>query len=298
MFIELFAIMAPVLIVAGIGYGWARSGQAYPTEFVTRLVLNVSTPCLVLSSLSRAEIDLQVFGQVALACVIITLLMAVVGWVLSRSIKADPKVLVPAYMFPNTGNMGLPIALYAFGEPGLALAVGFFVVLSVGHFSVGMMLSGAAESWRRLLLNPVILSLCVALVVMVLDLALPRWADNTITLLGSLSIPMMLLTLGVSLASIRPKQLGKGMALGGLRMLCGAAVGWMVALQLGLPPAAQAVVVLQSAMPVAVFNYLFAVKANRSPETVASLVICSTVLSFVFIPLLLVWWLPIPSAQS
>lgn len=292
MFIELFAIMAPVLIVAGIGYGWARSGQAYPTEFVTRLVLNVSTPCLVLSSLSRAEIDLQVFGQVALACVIITLLMAVVGWLLSRSIKADPKVLVPAYMFPNTGNMGLPIALYAFGEPGLALAVGFFVVLSVGHFSVGMMLSGAAESWRRLLLNPVILSLCVALVVMVLDLALPRWADNTITLLGSLSIPMMLLTLGVSLASIRPKQLGKGMALGGLRMLCGAAVGWMVALQLGLPPAAQAVVVLQSAMPVAVFNYLFAVKANRSPETVASLVICSTVLSFVFIPLLLVWWLP------
>lgn len=292
MLVELFSVMAPVLIVAGIGYGWARSGQAYPTEFVTRLVLNVSTPCLVLSSLSRAEIDLQLFGQMALGCVIITLLMAVVGWGVSRMAKADPKVLMPAYMFPNTGNMGLPIALYAFGEPGLALAVGFFVVLSVGHFSVGMMLSGAAESWRRLLLNPVILSLCLALVVMVTDVQIPRWADNTISLLGSLSIPMMLLTLGVSLASIRPKQLGRGMALGGLRMLCGAAVGWLVALQLGLPPEAQAVMVLQSAMPVAVFNYLFAVKANRSPETVASLVICSTLLSFVFIPLLLIWWLP------
>lgn len=292
MFLEVFAIMAPVLIVAGIGYGWARCGQAYPTEFVTRLVLNISTPCLVLSSLSRAEIDLQVFGQIALGCVIITLLMAIVGWLLSRSIKADPKVLMPAYMFPNTGNMGLPLSLYAFGEPGLALAVAFFVVLCIGHFSVGMILSGAAESPRRLLLNPVILSLGVALVVMVFDLQLPRWADNTITLLGSLSIPLMLLTLGVSLASIRPRQVGKGMALGGLRMLCGAAVGWMVALQLDLPPAAQAVLVLQSAMPVAVFNYLFAVKANRSPETVASLVICSTLLSFIFIPLLLLWWLP------
>jgi len=292
MLVELFAVMAPVLIVAGIGYGWARSGQAYPTEFVTRLVLNISTPCLVLSTLSRAEVDLQVFGQMAAACVVICAIMALIGWGLSRLIGYDPKVLVPAYMFPNTGNMGLPISLYAFGEPGLALAVAFFVVLSVGHFSVGMILSGAAQSWRRLLLNPVIISLGVALAVLVLDLELPRWIANTVDLLGSMSIPMMLLTLGVSLASIRPKQVGRGMALGGFRILCGAAIGWVIALALNLPPLAQGVLVLQSAMPVAVFNYLFAVKAGRSPETVASLVICSTLLSFLLIPLLLLWWLP------
>ncbi|MEJ6656223.1 MAG: AEC family transporter [Pseudomonas sp.] len=292
MLIELFAVMAPVLIVAGIGFGWARSGQPYPTEFVTRLVLNISTPCLVLSTLSRAEVDLQVFGQMALACVVICAIMALIGWVLSRAINSDPKVLVPAYMFPNTGNMGLPISLYAFGEPGLALAVAFFVVLSVGHFTVGMILSGAAQSWRRLLLNPVIISLGVALAVLMLDIQLPRWIANTVDLLGSMSIPMMLLTLGVSLASIRLKQVGKGMLLGGFRILCGAAIGWGIALALDLPPLAQGVLVLQSAMPVAVFNYLFAVKANRSPETVASLVICSTLLSFIFIPLLLIWWLP------
>lgn len=295
MLVELFAVMAPVLIVAGIGYGWARSGQAYPTEFVTRLVLNISTPCLVLSTLSRAEVDLQVFGQMAAACVVICAIMALIGWVLSRIIGSDPKVLVPAYMFPNTGNMGLPISLYAFGEPGLALAVAFFVVLSVGHFTVGMMLSGAVQSWRRLLLNPVIVSLGVALAVLLLDLQLPRWIANTVDLLGSLSIPMMLLTLGVSLATIRLQQVGRGMWLGGLRILCGAVIGWAIALALDLPPLAQGVLVMQSAMPVAVFNYLFAVKAGRSPETVASLVICSTLLSFLLIPLLLLWWLPVAS---
>lgn len=292
MFFELFAVMAPVLIVAGIGYAWARSGQPYPTDFVTRLVLNVSTPCLVLATLSRAEVDLQIFGQMAIACVVIAALMALIGWAMSRSMGIDSKVLVPAYMFPNTGNMGLPISLYAFGEPGLALAVAFFVVLSLGHFSVGLVLSGAAQSWRRLLLNPVLLSLAAALVVLLLDIQLPRWVDNTVGLLGNMSIPMMLLTLGVSLASIRLKQVNRGMLLGGLRMLCGAAVGWGIALALSLPPLAQAVLVLQSAMPVAVFNYLFAVQAGRSPETVASLVICSTLLSFLFIPLLLLWWLP------
>lgn len=106
MFVELLAVMAPVLIVAGIGYGWARSGQPYPTDFVTRLVLNVSTPCLVVSTLSRAEVDLGIFAQMALACVTMCVIMAVIGWVLSRAIGSDPRVLVPAYMFPQHGQHG------------------------------------------------------------------------------------------------------------------------------------------------------------------------------------------------
>lgn len=292
MFAELFAVMAPVLIVAGIGYAWVRSGQAYPTDFVARLVLNIATPCLVLSSLSRTQLDMQAFGQMALACVAVSLLMGAIGLLLSRAMAQDWKVLVPAYLFPNTGNMGLPISLYAFGEHGLALAVAFFLMLSVGHFTLGMILSGAERSWRKLLVNPIILSLVVALLVRVFDLELPRWLANTTSLLGGMAIPLMLITLGVSLASIRVQHLGRGMLLGGLRILCGAAVGWLIAVALALPPLAQGVLVLQSAMPVAVFNYLFAVRANRSPEAVASLVLCSTLLSFALVPLLLAWWMP------
>lgn len=292
MLAELFAVMAPVLIVAGIGYAWVRSGQAYPTDFVARLVLNIATPCLVLSSLSRTQLDMQAFGQMALACVAVSTLMGAVGLLLSRLMAQDWKVLVPAYLFPNTGNMGLPISLYAFGEHGLALAVAFFLMLSVGHFTLGMILSGAERSWRKLLVNPIILSLVVVLVVRLFDLELPRWLANTTSLLGGMAIPMMLITLGVSLASIRVQHLGHGMLLGGLRILCGAAVGWLIGAALGLPPLAQGVLVLQSAMPVAVFNYLFAVRANRSPEAVASLVMCSTLLAFVLVPLLLAWWMP------
>ncbi|MBV2133060.1 AEC family transporter [Pseudomonas sp. MAP12] len=292
MLAELFAVMAPVLIVAGIGYAWVRSGQAYPTDFVARLVLNIGTPCLVLSSLSRTEVDAQAFGQMALACVVVSVLMGLIGVVLSRTLAMDWKVLVPAYLFPNTGNMGLPISLYAFGEHGLALAVAFFLMLSVGHFTLGMILSGAEPSWRKLLVNPIILSLGAALVVMLFDLELPRWLANTVNLLSGTAIPMMLITLGVSLASIRVQHLGRGMLLGALRILCGGGVGWLIGHLLDLPPLAQAVLVLQSAMPVAVFNYLFAVRANRSPEEVASLVMCSTLLSFVVLPLLLVWLLP------
>ena len=292
MLAELFAVMAPVLIVASIGYGWARSGQPYPTEFIARLVLNIGTPSLVLSTLSRTEIDRQAFGQVAIACLLVTLAMGLIGCLLSRAFRQDWRILVPAYLFPNSGNMGLPITLYAFGEKGLALAVAFFLVLSVGQFSLGLLLSGSERSPKRLLANPIIISLALALPLVIWDLQLPRWLANTIGLLGGMTIPLMLLTLGVSLASIRVRHLGNGMLLGALRILCGAAVGWLVGLLLGLSPLAQGVLVLQSAMPVAVFNYLFAVRAGRSPEAVASLVLCSTLLSFVLIPLLLAWWLP------
>lgn len=292
MLAELFAVLAPVLIAAGIGYGWVRSGQHYPTEFITRIVLNIGTPCLVLSTLSRAELDPGAFSEMALACVLVTLAMGAVGWLLSRLFGMEWKVLVPAYLFPNSGNMGLPMALFAFGEPGLALAVAFFLVLSVGHFSIGMLLSGAERSVKGLLLNPIMISLALVLPVLLLDLQLPRWVANTVDLLGGMTIPLMLVTLGVSLASIRVQHVGSGLLLGLLRILCGAGLAWTVGWLLGLSPLVQAVLILQSAMPVAVFNYLFAVRAGRSPEQVASLVLCSTLLAFVLLPLLLAWLMP------
>jgi predicted permease len=114
---------------------------------------------------------------------------------------------------------------------------------------------------------------------------------NTVNLLGGMTIPLMLLTLGVSLASIRLRHVGSGMLLGGLRIGLGAAVGWAVGVALGMDTLERAVLMVQSAMPVAVFNYLMAVRANRSPEQVANLVMCSTVLSFAWLPIVLAGWM-------
>ncbi|MCW2292262.1 putative permease [Pseudomonas sp. BIGb0408] len=292
MLAELFAVLAPVVIVSGIGYAWARSGQSYPMEFIARLVLTIGTPSLVLATLSRADLHPAAFTSMALGCVLVTGCMGLFGWLCSRLFRQEWKVLVPAFLFPNTGNMGLPISLYAFGEHGLALAVAFFLTLSIFQFSVGIALSGNAASLRDLLRNPIMISLLLALPMIFFDLQLPRWLDNTVSLLGGMSIPLMLLTLGVSLASIRLHHLGSGLVLGALRILLGAGVGWGIGAALGLEPLTHAVLVVQSAMPVAVFNYLFAVRANRSPEQVASLVMCSTVLAVGLLPLILAWWIP------
>ena len=123
------------------------------------------------------------------------------------------------------------------------------------------------------------------------DVRLPLWLSNTVDLVGGMVIPLMLLTLGVSLASIRLHHVGRGLFIGGLRIVLGAGVGGGIGVLLGLDHLAHAVLVMQSAMPVAVFNYLLAVRANRSPEQVANVVMCSTVLSFAWLPFVLAGWM-------
>lgn len=289
MLASLSAILAPVFIVAGIGYLWARKGFDYPTEFVARMVMTVGTPSLVLSTLSRTALQADAFLGMAGACSLCLVGMALVGWGVCRVSGQPWRVLLPAFMFPNTGNMGLPISLYAFGEHGLALAVAFFLTLSVFQFTLGLAISGTAASLKAFARNPIVISLAGAMPIIFLDVELPRWLANTVDLLGGMSIPLMLLTLGVSLASLRLRHVGSGLLLGGLRIVLGAAVGWVVGQALGMGELERAVLMVQSSMPVAVFNYLMAVRANRAPEQVANLVMCSTVLSFVWLPLVLSW---------
>lgn len=216
MLASLFAVLAPVFIVAGIGFGWARRGQAYPTDFVARVVMSIGTPCLVLSTLSKTALDPKAFSTMALACILSMVAMGCVGVLISRALNINWHVSVPAFMFPNTGNMGLPISLYAFGEHGLALAVAFFLTLSIVQFTVGIALAGGATSLKELVKNPIVISLALAMPVIFFDLELPRWLANTVDLLGGMTIPLMLLTLGVSLASIRLQHVGNGLLLGGM----------------------------------------------------------------------------------
>lgn len=153
MLAELFAVMAPVLFGAGVGYVWVRLGHAYPTEFVSRIVFNIGSPCLILATLAHTRVDLHSFGRMALASALICVCMAALGWAAARLGRQEWQVLVPAYSFPNVGNMGLPVCLYAFGEAGMTLAVAFYLIMSTSapfrhtHWRCSSRRSPAASSW-------------------------------------------------------------------------------------------------------------------------------------------------------
>ncbi len=287
MFAELFSIIAPVFICAGIGFLWARSGQPYDTVLVSSLITNIGAPCLVFSSLLRITVgpaDLGLMAGLALAALGLS---AVIGGGALKAAGLSRRAFLPPLVFANTGNMGLPLALLAFGETGLALAIAYFTTVVVIHFTIGVGYVSGAASPTALLRIPVLYAVAAALAFMFTGYRAPSWLTNTTGLLGEMTIPLMLITLGVSLSLLRVSGIVRALGLSLLRLVMGFAVGVALAWAFDLEGVARGVVILQSSMPVAVFNYLFAQRYGRLPEEVAGVVVVSTALSFLTLPILM-----------
>lgn len=287
MLAELIAVMAPVVTGAGLGFIWIRRGLEYPVAFVTRLVFNIGTPALVIASLSGAEIDASSFGRTMLATALVLTTMGLVSFGLARLLRRDWRVLLAPTMYPNTGNMGLPVVLYAFGEAGFAYGITVMVTVSLFQFTLGTMLASRGNPLKSLIKTPTVYAILIAMALLLTETELPLWLDNSIGLISGFTVPLMLITLGVSLASIQVKNLRSGISFSLIRIPAAVGVTWGIGHWLELPSIALAVLILQMSMPVAVFNYLFAQKAQREPAYVASLVFCSTLLSLIYLPILL-----------
>lgn len=291
MFATLLPITGPVMVCILLGFVWKKLDWAYDSRMVTQLVMRVGAPCLVVSSLSRTPVSQDLLEQmllVTLAMVAATAALAVVAVLLARQ---PLRTYLGPLLFPNAGNMGLPICLFAFGDAGLTLALAIFMVLSVLHFTLGIALVSGRSVFREMISNPIIYSIVLAVIMIYARIELPLWIGNAVDLLSEFTIPLMLLTLGVSLADMKLQTVGSSLYFSLARLLIGVGVGWGVAYLFNLQGVAKGVLILQSAMPVAVFNYLFAMQYNRDPQVVAGMVIISTLLSFALIPVLLVFLL-------
>jgi predicted permease len=291
MYFQIFTVLFPVILCAFLGALWARSGQRYDSDFVSRLVLNIGAPALILSTLSQVAIDPSLFADIAIACVLVSLTMALLGFVIPRLLGDDVRTYLPSFVFPNVGNMGLPVCMFAFGEQGLALALIFFMVLSVAHFPVGILMAGGREAGglMGIIKMPILYAIALAVLLMMSGAVLPGFLNNAVSLIGAMTIPLMLITLGVSLYSLKVSGWGKALLYSLFRILGGLSAGLLVVWWLDIEGGARSVVLIQSSMPVAVFNYLFAVRFDRQPDAVAGLVVVSTLLSFVSLPILLSW---------
>ena len=284
MFNELFAVIAPILICAGLGYGWARKGLDYPVDFVTRLVMNIGAPCLIVSSFSKSGIDIGKMAEISAAVVVILLVMLALGGTLIRVMRLKVNTFLPSLLFPNIGNMGLPLCLFAFGETGLALGLTVFLVIFALQMSLGIILVAGRGNLRGLIGQPVLWATAIAVVLVSTGSSLPVWLDNTTSILGGATIPLMLITLGVSLAQLKVAEWKHSLLFSLIRVLGGFCLAVLVAALFGLEGVDRGVLILQSSMPVAVFNYLLALRYQREPGEVAGMVVLSTLLAFVLLP--------------
>lgn len=287
MFAELFSVLAPVFITAGIGFAWIKSGRTLDTNQFTPIIVSVGSPCLVFSTLMNSGVSIEVLGEIVWISLLAHAAAFAMGYIVLKGLKLPVPAFLPSLGLPNTGNMGLPLCLFAFGEVGLALGIAYFTVSSLLQFTIGASIASGSPSLKRVLKTPHIYAVSLAAVLIFTETTLPLWIGNTVTLIGQFTIPLMLLFLGVSLARLTVGSVGRAVLLSLVRIGGGLAVGLLLVWGFDLEGAAAGVVLIQTAMPVAVFNYLFAQYYDNSPAEVAGLVVVSTTISFATLPILL-----------
>jgi predicted permease len=286
---QLIPIITPVLICALLGYGWARSGLPFEREFLTRIIMNIGSPCLILNGIANLEFAPTQFAVMLVTAVTILGCCSLIAAIVLRIAGQPLRSFLPPVIFGNTGNLGLPLCLFAFGDEGLGLAVAVYLVYSVSQFVFGPLVQGREPAWRTLATTPMIYAAVIGVVLLATNTPMPTTLANTVGLLGGLAIPLMLLALGHSLASFRIASPGKAVALAVFRLTLGFLVGVGVAEVFGLTGTMRGVVIIESSMPLAVFNFLLAARYDRHPEDIAGAILISTLLSFLTLPALLLY---------
>lgn len=286
MIAEVAAVLAPVFVLAAIGYGWRLTGAPFDMPFVTRMIMYVAGPCLVFSSLSQLTLPLTQFWQMVGAMIVVTLGVAAVSAVLIKFMGLSQRSFLPALTLGNTGNLGLPLCLFAFGQEGLGLAVAIYVTNSLLQFTFVPLLHTRVSPLKTLLSTPMLYGAVGGLAVVGADVQLPAWLATTVEAIGDLLIPLMLMALGNTVGSLETHNLPRATVLGAARLVISFAVAVSVSFALGLSGVAQGVLVLQGAMPAAVFSYLFAAQYERDADDIAGIVLVSTLLAAVTLPFL------------
>ncbi len=284
-------IVAPVFILAGVGFVWVKLGAEYRVQFVTRLAMTLSVPCLIFTALMKTRIDPAALSQLVMAAIIAYGVLTVVAFLLVRGMGLDSRTYLAPVIFGNTGNLGLPLAMFAFGDAGFGYAVVIFAVMAIYSFTFGIWLVTGGAASMKTLKEPMVWATLLGAVFLFNGWQTPDWLTNTLELIGQMAIPLMLITLGVAVARLHPAGFGRAVLVSVLKAAISVAVAVSVGLWFELASVPFAVLVLQISTPVAVTSYLLAEKYEADSESVAGLVVVSTLVSVITIPVTLAFLL-------
>ncbi len=286
MLIRIVSILFPLLAITALGYFVGRRMKP-DLSHANKLNMDVLVPALVFGALVGKDFRLGEYLPLLFATVVIIVGSGVAGWLVARAAGIATKTLVPPMMFNNCGNLGLPLAVLAFGESALAPAVVMFVVSNVIHVSYGAWLLDHHTKLTTVWRSPSILATIAGLAVGFLGIEVWPPLLMSIEMVGDISIPLMLFALGVRLADSRISAVGFGLFGAVLRPVVGMALAWALLQMLELPPREQALLLVFGALPPAVLNYMFAERYDQEPDKVASMVLIGNLAAVVFLPIAL-----------
>lgn len=286
--LTLLNIVLPVFAVAALGFAFGRR-QARPPDmdFINHANVMVFCPALVFSALLNNPVDLGQSWALVAAGVLIIIVPGLLLTLVRNPGVVRPGFIVPG-MFRNTGNLGIPLMMLAYGKDQLGSIVVLFVISNLLTFSLGLYLLSRGGSRWQWLRNPNVWAALLGILLAPYRDWMPGFITTSVDLTGQIAIPLMLFGLGVRLSMDRIEQLGLALRINMLYLLAGLLTLPLVLWLLPLTPEWSRLVALSVMLPPAVLNYLLCEQYRVAPRTVASVVLLGNVLSIVTIPLV-VW---------
>ena len=286
MLIRIVEILFPLFAITALGYFVGRRVKP-ELSHANKLNMDVFVPALVFAALANKAFDVSAYLPLILATTLMVVGSGLVAWAVARVAGIEPKTLVPPIMFNNCGNLGLPLAVLAFGETALAPMVVLFMVSNLIHFSFGAWLFDHRVNVFTVWKVPSVMATFLGIAVSLTQFEVWPPLLTAIRMLGEISIPLMLFGLGVRLAGSRIDSIGFGLFGAVLRPVVGMALAWAIMLVIELPPREQALLLVFGALPPAVLNYMFAERYGQEPDKVASMVLIGNVAAVLFLSIAL-----------
>ena len=279
-------VIIPVFLIVAVGYGYARRKVPDMAVF-NRIALDVLAPVLVYSALASRDFRITEHLPLLIGGTVLILGGGLLAWPVAKLFGAQPRTLVPVVMFNNCGNMGLPLALLAFGPAHFGAAVALFSVSNLFHFSIGARITSASARTRDLLTSPLMIGTALGFFSALTEVRPPDVMLAGFKLLGDALLPMMLFALGVRLTALTRSGLALGL-LGALaRPVIGLAIAIPLAWALDLEGAARGQLLLFAALPPAVMQFMLADRYHQEPDKVGAMIMLGNALAVVFVPLAL-----------
>lgn len=287
--LKVLQVVFPVFCIIGLGYLFARF-KKISLEPIIEVLLYLTIPALVISSLSRKPLVLHDLATVGLSAAAVVLGTGALAFAYLTAIRRrDLKGFYLPTMFMNSGNMSFPLALLAFGPDGLTVAILYYIVISLLVYSIGIYIAKGDGGFSEIFKLPLIYASLAGISINLAGVRIPEPVLTTFDMLGAATIPVMQVSLGYRLYSASLAYPWVSLAGTVIRIGGGAAIAWLVVTVFGIEGLNRDVIILSSGMPAAVINFVVSHRYNLQSELVASTVALSTFVSIFTTPLLLLW---------
>ncbi len=287
-YFKLFEVLFPVFFVVGIGYYLGKKNPKIDTSFITNFAANIGTPAMIIFAVTSTGITFDIFKDYFWYYLIAILCFVVIGIPTLFFLKTKDIVReLPPLILPNTGNMGIPICLFAYGSEGLGVSASITSLIILFHFTLGVFLADRKFNLHVILKNPPFYSILFSALILYNDINLPIFIINTTEWLMFATIFLILMSLGIALTRLKVFSLTNALISSFVRMILGPIIGLLIIFYFDLSGFAAGVLLIQCSMPSAVLNYLVAsiYSPKKIVDSVASTIVVSTLMSFITLPI-------------